>query len=284
MKFTTLISVTGLAQYLDDPNWVVVDCRFWLDDTEKGRRDYSISHIPGAIYAHLDEHLCSPIVVGKTGRHPLPPVDKFADRLGAWGIGNDTQVVAYDDCGGMIAGRLWWMLRWLGHEAVAVLDGGFPAWIAEGHPVDADIPNPKPRTFMPNLQPEMVVTSDDVLTHFGDPGHMLIDSRAAERYRGENETIDPVAGRIPGAYNHFWSNNLDSKGHFEIKDVLRGRFATMFGDIPARNVTFYCGSGVSAAHNVLAVAHAGLGMPKLYAGSWSEWITDPERPIATGWL
>ena len=146
MKFTTLISATGLAQYMNDPNWVVVDCRFWLDDTEKGRRDYSTSHIPGAIYAHLDEHLCSPIVVGKTGRHPLPSVCEFADRLGVWGIGNDTQVIAYDDRGGMIAGRLWWMLRWLGHEDVAVLDGGFPAWVAEENPVDAEIPDPEPRT------------------------------------------------------------------------------------------------------------------------------------------
>jgi thiosulfate/3-mercaptopyruvate sulfurtransferase len=282
MKFKTLISVEGLARNLNDPNWTVVDCRFWLDDTEKGRQDYEVSHIPGAIYAHLDEHLCGPIVAGQTGRHPLPPVDEFASRLGSWGIGDDTQVVAYDDRGGMIAGRLWWLLRWIGLESVAVLDGGFPAWILEEQPVDGKIPNPQPRTFMPRPQPDMIFTTDNILNHFGDPSHILIDSRSPERFRGEIEPIDPIAGRIPGSRNHFWSNNLDPKGHFEIKDVLRGRFETIFDGIPASNITFYCGSGVTGAHNVLAVAHAGLGMTKLYPGSWSEWIIDPNRPIVTG--
>lgn len=282
MKFTTLISVEGLAQFLDDPNWVIVDCRFWLDDTEKGRLDYHVSHIPGAVYAHLDEDLSGPVVVGKTGRHPLPDLDRFAQKLGSWGIGNATQVVVYDDRGGMIAGRLWWLLRWSGHETVAVLDGGIPAWMEEGHIVTTEVPSPEPKIFTPEIQPEMVLTAEDVLRNFGDPGCILVDSRAPERYRGEQEPIDPVAGRIPGAVNYFWSKNLDSKGHMELKQVLRGRFETLFGDIPVDRVTFYCGSGVTAAHNALAVAHSGLGMPRIYAGSWSEWIADPERPIVMG--
>jgi thiosulfate/3-mercaptopyruvate sulfurtransferase len=282
MKFRTLISVEGLAQFLEDPNWAVVDCRFWLDDTEKGRLDYKKAHIPGAIYAHLDEDLSGPVVPDETGRHPLPDVDRLAQKLGSWGIGPETQVVAYDDRGGMIAARLWWLLRWLGHETVAVLDGGYPAWVAEGHPITGEVPSPEPRNFTPALQPELVLTAKDVLQRFGDPGSILVDSRARERYRGEEEPIDPVAGRIPGAVNYFWNDNLDPKGHMQLKQVLRGRFESLFGDVPVERVTFYCGSGVTAAHNALAVAHSGLGMPRIYAGSWSEWIADPERPIATG--
>jgi len=282
MKFTTLISVAGLAQFLDDPNWVVVDCRFWLEDTEKGRLDYRDAHIPGAVYAHLDEDLCGPVVDGRTGRHPLPEVVEFAQKLGSWGIGPGIQVVVYDDRGGMFAARLWWMLRWLGHEAVAVLDGGYPAWVEAGNGITDAIPGPEPQIFVPNPQPEMLVTAADVLLDFGDPGYILFDSRAPERYRGEEEPIDPVAGHIPGALNYPWPSNLDPYGHIQLKQVLRGRFETLFGDVPAERVTFYCGSGVTAAHNVLAVAHAGLGMSRLYGGSWSEWIADPERPITTG--
>lgn len=282
MEFKTLISVPGLAQYLNDPDWVVVDCRFWLDDTEKGQRDYRVSHIPGAVYAHLDKHLSAQVVKGKTGRHPLPDTDTLASLFGAWGIGAHTQVVAYDDRGGMIAARLWWLLKWMGHEAVAVLDGGFPAWIAACHAVTADIPEPEPAVFDPDHQGQMLVTVEDILSGFGDPGRLLVDSRAPERFRGETEPIDPVAGRIPGAVNYFWGKNLDAKGHFEIKDILRGRFTAMLMDIPAQNVTFYCGSGVTAAHNVLAMAHAGMGMSKLYGGSWSHWITNPDLPIMIG--
>jgi thiosulfate/3-mercaptopyruvate sulfurtransferase len=200
--------------------------------------------------------------------------------LGENGIGNGTQVLAYDDRGGMIAGRLWWLLRWLGHKKAAVLDGGLTAWQAEGRTVTSKIPVPIPQAFIPNLQPQLVVSAAQVLAYFGDPGRILVDSRAPERYRGEIEPIDPIAGRIPGAVNHFWRQNLDTKGFFEIKDVLRGRFSHMFEDIPAERVTFYCGSGVTAAHNALAVAHSGLGMPKIYPGGWSEWIVDPDRPIA----
>jgi thiosulfate/3-mercaptopyruvate sulfurtransferase len=282
MEFSTLISVEGLAQYLHRPDWVIVDCRFSLAETHKGKLDYEEAHIPGAVYAHLDDDLSGQVVPGQTGRHPLPDVTVFVERLGEWGIGNHTQVVVYDDSGGMIAVRLWWMLRWLGHEKVAVLDGGYPAWTAAGNPVDANVPMNTAQQFTPDIRPEMLITADGVLLNFGDPGKKLVDSRAVERYSGEQEPIDAVAGRIPGAENYFWGANLDAKGHMHLKQVLRGRFESLFGDIAAEDVTFYCGSGVTAAHNILAVAHAGLGMPAMYAGSWSEWITDPERPIVTG--
>ncbi len=282
MNFTTLISVEGLEKFLSNPNWVVIDCRFWLDDTEKGRSDYLAGHIPGANYVHLDDDITGPIVTAETGRHPLPAIADLANLFGSWGIDQDTQVVVYDDRGGMIAARVWWILRWLGHETVAVLDGGIPAWEAAGHPVTTEVKTPPTVAFTPVPQMEMLADANDVLAYFGDPGRILIDSRAPERYRGEIEPIDPVAGRIPGAINYFWMRNLTSRGTFEIKDALRGRFSDLLGDIPATRAIFYCGSGVTAAHNVLAVVHAGLGTPKLYNGSWSEWITDPERPTVTG--
>jgi thiosulfate/3-mercaptopyruvate sulfurtransferase len=282
MTYNTLISVNELAQYIDESNWIVVDCRFWLDNTEKGQQDYKVSHIPGALYAHLDKDLSGEIIPGRTGRHPLPDVDHFAARLGSWGIGKDTQVIVYDDRGGMIAVRLWWMLRWLGHDSVAVLNGGYPAWIAEGYPITSDYPKLESKIFIPKPQKSMLATAEDILEIFGDPGYLLVDSRAPERYRGEIEPIDPIAGRIPGAINYFWENNLDSQDRFELNDILRGRFVSMFKDIPPERVIFYCGSGVTSAHNVLAVFRSGMGIPKIYAGSWSHWITDPERPILTG--
>jgi len=282
MKFSTLISVEGLAQYLNEPDWVIVDCRFSLDDPERGRRAYQKAHIPGAVFAHLEKDLSGPVMAGKTGRHPLPAVEAMAARFSAWGIGPETQVVVYDDSSGAIAARLWWMLRWLGHESTAVLDGGFPAWERAGQPLTPEIPTPEPKTFTPHPDPEMLATAEDILRSFGDPGCKLIDSRGPERYRGEVEPIDSVAGHIPGAINYPYTANIDSQGNMQLKQVLRGRFETLLDDVPAERVTFYCGSGVTAAHNVLAVAHAGLGMARLYAGSWSEWIIDPERPIATG--
>jgi len=282
MLFKTLISVEGLAKFYRSPDWRVVDCRFWLEDTAKGRRDYDIAHIPGAVYADLDNDLSGKVVPGKTGRHPIPGIDEFATRLSSWGIDNSTQVVVYDDRGGMIAARLWWMLRWLGHEAVAVLNGGFTNWVDVNLPVTDEVPEPLLKTFSPNVNNELIVTEEEVLLNFGDTRYTVMDSRSQERYRGEVEPIDPVAGRIPGALNYFWKTNLDSNDCFEIKDILRGRFKTLIGNTPVQNVTFYCGSGVTSAHNILALVHAGLGMSKLYVGSWSHWITDIERPIATG--
>jgi thiosulfate/3-mercaptopyruvate sulfurtransferase len=282
MKFRALISVAGLIQYIDDPTWIVVDCRFSLDDPESGYRDYLTAHIPKAVYAHLEDHLSGEVIPGETGRHPLPEIEDISTRFTSWGIGDSSQVIAYDDQGGMMAARLWWLLKYLGHENVAVLDGGISAWIEAGQEVSSSIPTPIPNIFTPRPQADMLTTAEEILTHFGDPRYALVDSRAPERYRGEVEPIDPISGRIPGARNYFYATNLNSRGHFIEKDVLKGRFKAIFGKIPAERITFYCGSGVSAAHNVLAMEHAGLGMAKIYAGSWSHWITDPERPIAKG--
>jgi len=282
MSYETLISPTELAPHLDDPDWVIVDCRFWLDDTEKGRRDYKVSHIPGAIYAHVDEDLSGPVVPGVTGRHPLPPVGDFAETLGSWGITSDAQVVVYDDRGGAIAARLWWLLKWVGHDSTAVLDGGWPRWESEGHSTSEDPPAPTSKKFEPNLRHELVVSAGDILAHFGDPAYKLIDSRAPERFSGEEEPIDPIAGHIPGAINYHFERNLDIEGSFALKEFLKGRFHVILGETSPERAVFYCGSGVTAAHNILAVAHTGLGMPRLYVGSWSHWITDLERPIMTG--
>ncbi|MBC8507847.1 MAG: sulfurtransferase [Anaerolineales bacterium] len=282
MSYETLITPEELLPQIDGQDWVIVDCRFWLDDTEKGRRDYKESHIPGATYAHLDEDLSGPVVPGVTGRHPLPSVDELAAKLASWGISNGMQIVVYDDRSGAIASRLWWLLKWLGHDAVAVLDGGWPRWISEEHPTTEDIPAPKKVKFEPKVRHEMVVSAGEILTHFGDTAFKLIDSRAPERYRGEEEIIDPVAGHIPGAINYHFERNLDIEGNFALTEFLKGRFHVILEGTPVENTTFYCGSGVTAAHNILAFAHAGLGMPRLYAGSWSHWITDPERPITTG--
>ena len=282
MAFKTLISIEGLLQNLNRPDWVVVDCRFHLDQPEKGWQDYLASHIPGAVYAHLEEHLSGPVVPGKTGRHPLPSKEEFAALAGSWGISEGTQVVVYDDEAGKIAARLWWMMRWADHEAVAVLDGGLPAWTAGGGPLSSEVPQIEGREFIPAYRSTMVATAEEILRHFGDPAYLLVDSRSLERFRGDEEPIDPIAGHIPGAKNYFWKSNISSRGTFEIKDMLRGRFAVLFEHVPPGNVIFYCGSGVTAAVNVLAVTHAGYDVPKLYPGSWSEWITDPQRPITTG--
>ena len=282
MIYTTLISPQELAANLNNPNWAVVDCRFALTDTGQGRREYRQSHIAGAVYAHLDEDLSGPIIPGKTSRHPLPAIDTFVEIISKWGIDNDTQVVAYDSAGGAMASRLWWMLRWLGHEAVAVLDGGWSAWQREGLPTGSGEESRPPKTFIPHPRPELLVQADEVLQLRADPAYRLFDSRSADRYRGENETLDPVAGHIPGALPLPYGSNLDKDGRFHPASQLKARFEEQFGDIPAGHTIFYCGSGVTAAHNALAVAHAGLGEVKLYAGSWSEWITDPSRPVEKG--
>ncbi len=280
--YTTLIAADELAAHLDDPDWAVVDCRFSLQDPEQGRRAYQAGHIPGAVYAHLDEDLSGPVVPGRTGRHPLPEPEGFAARLGRWGIGNTTQVVAYDDAGGAYAARLWWMLRWLGHEAVAVLDGGWPVWVAAGLPQRAGTETRPPTVFTARLRPELVATADEVMLRRLDPDWRVLDARGADRFRGENETLDPVAGHIPGAVSAPYAGNLAPDGRFRDPAGLRQRYQNLLGTVPAARTICYCGSGVTAAHDLLAILHAGLGEGRLYPGSWSEWITDPMRPIATG--
>ena len=280
-NYSTLISVDELSEHLGDPNWAIVDCRFSLADPDAGRQAYLKGHIPGAVYAHLDEDLCGPIIPGETGRHPLPAIPDFIRTLSDWGIDSGVQVVAYDGAGGgMAAARLWWMCRWLGHEAVCVLNGGWQAWKDRGFPMKGGLETRPPREFLPDLQPTLLSRTEDVEAIRLDPDFLLVDCRAADRFRGMNETIDPVAGHIPGAISAPYEENLDSEGKFLPPGELRSRYKAMLGDIPARKAVFYCGSGVTAAVSVLAVAYAGLGDSQLYSGSWSEWITDPDHPVA----
>ena len=272
----TLVDVANLADRLTDPDWAIVDCRHRLTDPEFGEAAYRESHIAGAVFAHADRTLSSEPVTDR-GRHPLPDPNTLRARFGALGIDERTQVVAYDDAGGAIAGRLWWMLRYLGHAQAAVLDGGWPAWLAAGGATRSGEESRPARTFEGEPRREWVVTIDEV-----GAAPRLVDSREPARYRGETEPIDRVAGHIPGAANHHFALNLGEDGRFLHPAVLRERLEGALGGVPAEEAVFYCGSGVSACHNLLALARAGLPAARLYVGSWSEWSSDPGRPVATG--
>ena len=278
---TTLISISELAAHLDDASWVVCDCRHDLADTESGRRAYAESHIRGARFVHLDADLSAP-KTGKNGRHPLPDPEKWIRRLGELGVDDAKQVVAYDASGGPYAARLWWMLRWLGHDAVAVLDGGWNAWTKAGNPVTAKIPAIKAAKFIAHPRAELARDVKSIAAGIGKPAPLLVDARAPNRFRGENETLDPVAGHIPGAANRFFQLNLDAEGRFKPAPTLKQEFSALLGGAAPAAVTHYCGSGVTACHNLLAMESAGLAGSRLYPGSWSEWCADPSRPVATG--
>jgi thiosulfate/3-mercaptopyruvate sulfurtransferase len=283
MPFTTLIDVDALAA-LKVPA-VLLDCRFDLSEPRAGRRAFTAGHIPGARYADLNLDLSSPVTLGD-GRHPLPRPDVLADFFAAAGIGDETQVIAYDDANGSIAARAWWLLRWLGKAPVAVLDGGFQAWIAAGGAVEAGEPPPAPGGAKPpftvRLRPETVLTAADVQRALEDPRRLLVDARAAERFAGTVEPLDRVAGHVPGAVNHPFTANLTQDGRFLPADELRRRWLTRLRGTEPSDAILMCGSGVTACHNILAMTSAGLPGGKLYAGSWSEWIRDPERPVARG--
>ncbi|MCK6387820.1 sulfurtransferase [Zoogloea sp.] len=278
--FTCLISAQELAESAT-PSWRIFDCRFRLADPGFGKRAYAEGHLPGAMFLDLEEDLSGP-VSGLNGRHPLPDPQLLAAKLGSLGVGPDTQVVAYDDTGGMFAARLWWLLRWLGHSRVAVLDGGLQAWAAGGKPVDTALPEPLACHFEASLQRDMKVNADYVLSHLDDPEVLVIDARAPDRFRGENETLDPVGGHIPGAINRFFQDNLGADGCFKQAAVLQEEFGKLIKGGDAHKVVAQCGSGVTACHNLLAMEAAGLDGARLYPGSWSEWCADPARPIATG--
>lgn len=282
MGYTSLISTSDLARHLDATDWVIVDCRFSLDDKERGVNHYRQAHIPGAVYTHLDDDLSATVVPDETGRHPLPSHEVMARRFGALGIGSGMQVVAYDDSGGAIAARLWWMLQYLGHDDAAVLDGGWNAWTAEGRPVSSGVEQMPARTFNARPRPHMVVEAEEVERIRRDPNWRLLDARDAARYRGEVEPIDPVAGHIPGAVSAPFKENLGDDGRFRPQEELRERFGRIIGAVPADRVVHHCGSGVTACHNLLAMRHAGLGDAKLYPGSWSEWIVDERRAVTQG--
>ena len=269
---TTLVSTEELANH---PEWRVFDCRHDLFKPDLGEAQYRESHIRGALFAHLERDLSGP-KTGKNGRHPLPEPERFCAWLGRHGLRRSDQVVCYDANNGSMAARLWWMLRWVGHEAVAVLDGGLAKWLAEKRPVSADIPAFPSSEYRLEQKPRGLTTAAEV-----PASGLLLDARAAARYRGEQEPIDPVAGHIPGAKNRFNGDNLSPQGTFKSPDQLRREFASIVGEHSASEVVHYCGSCVSACHNLLAMEIAGLSGGRLYAGSWSEWIADPSRPVAT---
>jgi thiosulfate/3-mercaptopyruvate sulfurtransferase len=282
--FDTLIQPGELAQRLDAPNWRLFDCRFDLADTARGEAAHAAGHLPGAFYAHLDRDLSSPITAD-SGRHPLPDPDRLIGWLGAHGVDHDTQVVVYDDSGGTMGVRLWWLLRWLGHARVALLDGGWQAWQAAGLPVETTAPAAvAARAFDGHADAAQVVDSAALAAQVsaGRDDLLVMDARTPERFRGEKEPIDPVAGRIPGAVNLPLGLNLAADGRFRPARELRELYVPLLGQRPPDTVVAMCGSGVTACHNLLAMKIAGLDGGRLYAGSWSEWIRDPARPVARG--
>lgn len=276
-----LVTPEELAAHLDDPAWVVFDVRHDLAKPEAGRQAYRESHVPGAYFLHTDDDLSGP-KTGTNGRHPLPQPDAFGARMRACGVGPGIRVVAYDDAGGCFAVRLWWMLRWLGHDDVALLDGGWPRWVREGRPVSSEVSPARRGRFEPRLRLGAIVDAHYVERFRADPAVRLVDARAPARYAGEQETIDPVAGHVPGAVNRFWQRNLQPDATFKSPAALREEWLDLLGGTSTAQSVQMCGSGVTACHNLFALELAGLGEGRLYPGSWSEWCADPARPVATG--
>jgi thiosulfate/3-mercaptopyruvate sulfurtransferase len=278
-----LVDADILRRHLQDPGWRVLDCRHDLAQPAAGRALYAAGHVPGAAFAHLDEDLSGPRN-GRNGRHPLPGPEALAGRLRAWGVEPESMVVAYDASEGCYAARAWWLLRWLGHARVAVLDGGWPAWLAAGGAVQTRTPAPAPGGFERRPALQATVTAAEVLALVQAPqrARLLLDARAPDRYEGRNETLDPVGGHIPGARNRFWKCNLGPDGRFKATAALRAEYeALLAGRTPGEAIA-QCGSGVTACHDLLAMHLAGLEGAALYPGSWSEWVADPGRPVATG--
>jgi len=276
---SVLITAAELATELVDPKLIVVDCRHDLANPAAGREAYLLDHIPGAIFLHLDDDL-SGTKNGSNGRHPLPDPGWLAARLGAVGINNDSRVVAYDASGGIYAARLWWLLGWLGHDNVQVLDGGYQAWQGSRQRISHTERTLPGSSFAPHVRKERVVTAADVMRDLRESSFQVVDARSPERFRGEGETIDPVGGHIPGAINLFFQNNLAPGGRFKETQQLQREWRDFLGAIPSADVVHQCGSGVTACHNLLALAAAGQSGGRLYAGSWSEWCADPLRPVA----
>lgn len=276
---TTIVSTDTLAAA--SPDWVIVDCRFDLQNEAWGRQQYLAAHIPGAVHASLDRDLSGP-KTGTNGRHPLPSIEALSDTLGRLGITRGTQVIAYDQDSGMYASRLWWLLRYAGHDAVAVLDGGWAKWVREGRPTRSGEETRTPATFVAEPRPGMRADVDDVMRQLNDPATLLIDARAPERYEGRTEPIDRVPGHIPGAVNRHYRSNAGEDFTLLPPDELRRQFQQVLGSHSPSQVIMYCGSGVTACHNVLAMTHAGLPGARVYTGSWSEWSADPARPVEKG--
>ena len=273
---SSIIDVHELRENIDNPLWIIVDCRFDLSDPDAGYRAYLESHIPGAVYVDLNNDLSGPAITDH-GRHPMPAADRMNNLFSTLGISHDSVVVAYDASCGSLAARLWWMLRYMGHAGAAVLDGGWQVWLEAGFGVEQEERRNPGVDFNGSPHRDWLVELNNILSF-----PLLVDAREPARYRGEQEPIDPVAGHIPGAVNHYWRDNLDEQGRFLPARQLMQQYLGIYAGIPPQDAVFYCGSGVTACHNILAAVHAGLPWPRLYAGSWSEWCADPERPIETG--
>ncbi|WP_434561779.1 sulfurtransferase [Pseudomonas sp. R1-6] len=283
MPIAQLISPQALEQRRSQPGLVILDCRFALEDPDYGQRSYAEGHIAGASHADLERDLSGPVVKGVTGRHPLPAPEALVTRLQAWGINNESDVVLYDDGPGAYAARAWWLLAWLGkREGVYILDGGLKAWHTVGLPLSLDPPAIQAGSFSGSPDANLLVNADILQQRLGQPDMTLLDARALPRFKGEVEPIDPVAGHIPGAQCAAFTDNLGADGRFLPTDQLKQRFAAKFGDRSPSGLVAYCGSGVTACHNLFALCLAGYPLGKLYAGSWSEWINDPRRGVAKG--
>ena len=283
MPLAQLISPQQLAERQKHAGLVILDCRFALEDPDYGRCSYAEGHIEGAQYADLERHLSGPVTKGVTGRHPLPAPQALVQQLQAWGINADSEIVLYDDGPGAYAARAWWLLAWLGkRDGVSILDGGLKAWHAAGFPLSLDAPSTEPGTFTGSPDTHLLLDAEHLQKRLGQPGLTLIDARALPRFRGEVEPIDPIAGHIPGAQCAAFNENLGSDGRFLPVEQLKQRFADKLQGRAPDELVAYCGSGVTACHNLFALSLAGYPLGKLYAGSWSEWINDPQREIATG--
>lgn len=283
MTQARLLTPEQLAARLDDPNLVLLDCRFALEDPTYGARSYQENHIPGAHFADLNRALSSPVIPGVTGRHPLPDPQHLQEHLRAWGLNADSEVVLYDDGPGAFAARAWWLLLWLGKsEGVYLLDGGLTAWRNAGLPLTTAETPLRPGDFQGEPDNSLLISASELAAKLGDAGLPLIDARGLPRFRGEVEPIDPVAGHIPGAQCAAFTDNLGNDGRFLRPEHLHQRFAGLLRGRPAEDLVAYCGSGVTACHNLFALSLAGYPLGRLYAGSWSEWITDTRRPVATG--
>ncbi|BBP79980.1 sulfurtransferase [Pseudomonas sp. Ost2] len=283
MPLAQLISPQQLAERQARPGLVILDCRFALEDPDYGQRSYAQGHIEGAHFADLERDLSGPVTRGVTGRHPLPEPTALVQRLQAWGVSVDSEIVLYDDGPGMYAARAWWLLAWLGkRDGVFILDGGLKAWHGAGQPLSLNPPPATRGTFSGTADPSLQISAQQLQERLGQASLTLLDARAQPRFRGEVEPIDPVAGHIPGAQCAAFSENLGADGRFLPAEQLRQRFAGQLGDRSPRELVAYCGSGVTACHNLFALSLAGYPLGTLYAGSWSEWITDPQRAVATG--
>jgi len=283
MPLAQLIAPRQLAERLGEPGLVILDCRFALEDVDYGQRSYAEGHIAGAHFADLERDLSGPVTKGVTGHHPLPEPERLVERLRQWGISDDSDVVLYDDGPGAFAARAWWLLAWLGKRSgVYLLDGGLKAWHAAGLPLSLDLADKREGTFSGEPDPTLLVSAEQLRERLGDPALTLLDARALPRFRGEVEPIDPVAGHIPGAQCAAFTENLGADGHFLPADTLKARFDALLGVRKPEELVAYCGSGVTACHNLFALSLAGYPLAPLYAGSWSEWITNPQRQVATG--